>query len=271
MPKNPSLLSTGQFAKLVGVSKHTLFFYDEKDIFSPLLRKDNGYRYYSIRQIETFLVISSLKDLGMPLEDIKSYLTSRSPDALVQLLDKETHKLDKRINHLKGLKEMMEEKKSVTKKAMDADLSVFTIERQRKKKLLITEVKDVLNSKQYYEAFQKHYSILYKEGKRSSWLEGLMVPVSETYTMHTGYRGYLYTVVENPAISNHTLTEGDYLIGYFKGDDEAIEEAHHQLISYAKEQGYTFGDYIFEDVVLDELAIRSYNQYVYKLALQIKD
>ncbi|WP_268334816.1 MerR family DNA-binding transcriptional regulator, partial [Bacillus inaquosorum] len=35
-------LTTGQFSKLMGVSKDTLFHYDRIGIFSPELKADNG-------------------------------------------------------------------------------------------------------------------------------------------------------------------------------------------------------------------------------------
>ena len=54
-------LTTGEFATLVGVTKHTLFHYDKIGIFSPELKRSNEYRYYHIFQVETFYVITSLK------------------------------------------------------------------------------------------------------------------------------------------------------------------------------------------------------------------
>lgn len=32
-------ISTGEFAKLAGVTKHTLFYYDEIGLFSPEIKK----------------------------------------------------------------------------------------------------------------------------------------------------------------------------------------------------------------------------------------
>lgn len=48
--------TTGEFAKIVGVSKHTLFHYDKLGIFSPELKGENEYRYYSAFQVEPFFV-----------------------------------------------------------------------------------------------------------------------------------------------------------------------------------------------------------------------
>ena len=81
--------TTGEFARLCGVKRHTLFHYDEIGIFSPALRGENGYRYYAPAQIEVFHVIAALKELGMPLAEIRSYLDRRSPAALLERLDRE--------------------------------------------------------------------------------------------------------------------------------------------------------------------------------------
>ena len=53
--------TTGEFAKLWGVKKQTLFHYDEIGIFKPAIKKPNGYRYYSYQQFEVFGVISVLR------------------------------------------------------------------------------------------------------------------------------------------------------------------------------------------------------------------
>ena len=64
-------MSTKEFATLARVSKHTLFHYDDIGLFSPEIKNDKNYRYYSIDQLETFDTIRILKDLGMPLKENK--------------------------------------------------------------------------------------------------------------------------------------------------------------------------------------------------------
>ncbi|MCY9072428.1 MerR family transcriptional regulator [Bacillus inaquosorum] len=94
-------LTTGQFSKLMGVSKDTLFHYDRIGIFSPELKADNGYRYYSINQIDVFQVISTLKELEMPLKEIKEYLNKRSPVELIYLLESKKQFLTLKLNSFK--------------------------------------------------------------------------------------------------------------------------------------------------------------------------
>ena len=82
-------LTTGDFARLCGTTKHTLFHYDQLGIFSPAVKGENGYRYYTFPQMDVFYVISTLKELDMPLSQIKAYLDRRSPEELVALLEGE--------------------------------------------------------------------------------------------------------------------------------------------------------------------------------------
>ena len=57
--------TTGEFAKILGVKKHTLFHYDEIGLFSPVVKdEENNYRYYFVWQMDTFEVIRALQKLG---------------------------------------------------------------------------------------------------------------------------------------------------------------------------------------------------------------
>lgn len=56
---------TGEFAKLCGVNKRTLHYYDEQGIFSPDHVGENHYRYYSARQLYPFIMIRLLRQMGL--------------------------------------------------------------------------------------------------------------------------------------------------------------------------------------------------------------
>ena len=101
-------LTTGEFAKLCNVSKHTLFHYDDIGVFSPEIIKDNGYRYYSIWQYDTFIIITELRNLGMSLKEIKEYIDNRSPKKLINLFEDRISVLKNKINHIKSFKKSIE-------------------------------------------------------------------------------------------------------------------------------------------------------------------
>lgn len=48
-----------------------MFHYDEIGLFQPAIVMPNGYRYYEVRQMELLDTILLLKELGMPLKEIR--------------------------------------------------------------------------------------------------------------------------------------------------------------------------------------------------------
>ena len=119
--ENSRILTAGEFAKIVGVTKHTLFHYDEIGLFRPEKKGENGYRYYSMAQIEVFDVIYTLKDLDMPLSEIREYLDRRSPGTLLELLDKEQKIVEQKEKRLKRTKEWIIGKRKLIKETETID------------------------------------------------------------------------------------------------------------------------------------------------------
>ena len=46
MNKKRMYMTTGELARIMGITKETLFHYDEIGLFRPAVVKTNGYRYY---------------------------------------------------------------------------------------------------------------------------------------------------------------------------------------------------------------------------------
>ena len=107
--------STGEFAKLCNVNKKTLFHYDEIGLFKPEIVKENGYRYYSIYQLEIFDMIYTLRDLGVPLKEIKSFMDKRNPNSVVELFEYKTNEIENEIKLLRRKQEIMSNKMKLIK------------------------------------------------------------------------------------------------------------------------------------------------------------
>ena len=65
------LYSSGEFAKMAHITKKTLRYYDEHNILKPVVRNENGNRYYSDADFARLQQIILLKYLGFSLDDIK--------------------------------------------------------------------------------------------------------------------------------------------------------------------------------------------------------
>jgi DNA-binding transcriptional MerR regulator len=101
------LLTTGQMAKLHKTTKRLLQYYDEIGLFSPAIKGENEYRYYSYEQSPELEIILSLSELGMKLSEIKDYLTSRSPENLCSLLREQQDLLRKKLKNFQLIDQML--------------------------------------------------------------------------------------------------------------------------------------------------------------------
>ena len=78
----PGALKVGELAKRTGVSVRTLHHYDEIGLLSPSRRTESGHRLYAEREIARFQQITSLRQLGFSLEEIRAFLAH--PDCCPQ-------------------------------------------------------------------------------------------------------------------------------------------------------------------------------------------
>jgi DNA-binding transcriptional MerR regulator/effector-binding domain-containing protein len=70
-------ISIGDFAKMTHLSVKALRHYHDVGVLDPVeIDAYSGYRYYEPGQIVTAQVIRRFRDLGMPLDDIRSLLTA---------------------------------------------------------------------------------------------------------------------------------------------------------------------------------------------------
>ncbi len=58
------LLRIGQVSKLYGISLDTLRHYDHKGLLKPIVDKNNGYRYYSLKHLDILEMILVGNDTG---------------------------------------------------------------------------------------------------------------------------------------------------------------------------------------------------------------
>lgn len=94
------MLSIGEFSNICKVSTKTLRYYAEIGLILPNeINPENGYRYYSIEQLETMLFINRLKSYNFSLEEIKTILKSEElqDEKLYFALNKKKKEIEQQV------------------------------------------------------------------------------------------------------------------------------------------------------------------------------
>jgi DNA-binding transcriptional MerR regulator/effector-binding domain-containing protein len=88
-------LTVGDFSRVSHLSIKTLRHYHQVGLLEPgAVNPDTGYRYYSVGQIPTAQVIRRLRDLEMPVADVKAVLAASDAPARNALIAAHLNRLE---------------------------------------------------------------------------------------------------------------------------------------------------------------------------------
>ena len=114
-------MKISQFATRVGVSDHTIRYYERIGVLKPIKRDTSGYREFGEADILWMEFVLRLKNTGMPIEGIIEYARLRdqgdsTKQARVRILEAHEKKVAEEIAekklHLKKIQEKIETYKS---------------------------------------------------------------------------------------------------------------------------------------------------------------
>ncbi len=272
MDYSDDYFKTGEFAEIVGVSKQTLIHYDKIGLFSPEVTDSNKYRYYSHNQLETFPVISMLKELGVPLEQIKETIKNGSPTVLIDLLSKKKTDIDKKIRRLDWCKKFIDKKINLTEEGNCIRPDTFYIKRFPEEYMIRIETPAGLspNGKHVSASIVKLFNYCKQLGVNSSFEVGGIIPLTQLEKDSYSF-SHLYTIIEKTeSISDLAYdNSGDYLVYYSNEGYGKVLENCHKLLEYAEYKGLSLASCIYEDNILDNLSGRNSDTYMIRLAIEI--
>ena len=78
--------TTGEIAKLAGVTVRTVQYYDSRGILMPSDFSEGGRRLYTQEDLKKLKIICFLRDLGIPINSISEILTSENAEKVIGLL-----------------------------------------------------------------------------------------------------------------------------------------------------------------------------------------
>lgn len=265
-------LTTGEFAKICGIPKHILFHYDQIKLFQPEIIKENGYRYYSFRQYDTFSIISALKRLGMPLKEIKKYMDERNPTKLIDLLNQKSNEVARELVRLENTKREIESLKDLTEKALNVEYNKIQPAYHKELKALRSSFMDNHNDNSYPNFLTE--LIAFRNNSNASMIDFLGASLTTDNIREKRFDSfsYLYTKTNNTDKKSNTLVrkEGWYLQVYYKGSYRNISEIYAELMQYATKHQIKLGKNAYEEYLIFEIGTKNREEYVTLILIEIE-
>lgn len=81
-----SKYTTGEVAKLCGVSVRTVQYYDERGILLPSELSEGGRRLYTEDDLKRMRIICFLREAGLPINSISALFAEENPQSIISIL-----------------------------------------------------------------------------------------------------------------------------------------------------------------------------------------
>lgn len=95
------MLTVTQIAKQFGISRTTILYYEKEELLIPAYRSENGYRWYSDKEIKRLEAITSYRSYGLSVASIRTLL-NRSGESQTQILKDHFNELEREIQNLRA-------------------------------------------------------------------------------------------------------------------------------------------------------------------------
>lgn len=262
--------SVSEFGSICNVARKTLIYYDNIGLFRPALVKSNGYRYYTLQQIETLNIICMLSELGMPLEEIKQHLHRRSPLAARQMLARQEKLIESEIERLYGIQEMLRMRLQLTKEGVSASKG-FRVIVQAEIPLYLSEpfrcdVRELPNEmqSQFYETCKQHLIPL-------TYPTCYLIKKDDLKSGNYHMVSHLCCHLEGRKKANGFMPAGRYLVGYGNYHYGDAFPLYQKMRKYAEKNHLKVGGNAYEEYLLDELSVSDSDLFKVKVSVQLEE
>lgn len=163
------MLTVSQLARLCGLSRTTLLYYESIGLLLPACRSGSNYRRYSAEQLERLRTICAYRDAGLRLSDIRQILDEQSNEA--------TTVLKRRLLELDGEIETLREHQEAILRLLQADDGTWRTSAMTKEKWV-----SIMHAASFTEEDMRRWHKQFEQQapeEHQQFLEYLQIPTEE--------------------------------------------------------------------------------------------
>jgi DNA-binding transcriptional MerR regulator len=264
--KENQLLSISKFSSFTGINRSTLIYYDDIGLFSPMSRGENNYRYYSPKQIITVNFINVLRDMGVPVKEIRELVRNRTPDNIGDLMIRQDQEIKKKIRWLRESQKIIRTLRRLLNIGIVADEDAITVCEMEELPIIIGQENDFGDGHAFYEGF-----IAFCRWAKARKLN-LNYPIG-------GYFDDMQVFLKLPSRPNRFFfvnPDGDehrpagrYLTGYTRGYYGQTNDLPERMDAYARAHSLTTEGPVYNIYLLDEISVSDPDYYLLQVTVRV--
>lgn len=268
--KKSRLLTISEFSRISEISRKALIFYDNTGVFSPKYTAPNGYRYYAHEQIYIISVINILKELGMPLSQVRQYTSDITPENAIALLKEQGVHLSRKIKELQSVRDMLNIKLQKLEEGCGEDMGAVQITHFDETPVFISNdfradrahIPDDIWLDFYMKCKKKQISFGYPEG--------YLVPKDSLIKKQTKEVSNIIAYVNDARYANRILPAGQYITAYGQGGLEDTAAVYSRIFNFIEENHSQIIGGACEERLIDEVGSSEKEGQIIRIRIRIR-
>ncbi|KGO12509.1 MerR family transcriptional regulator [Clostridium botulinum] len=265
--KDKSYMTIKEFSLLTGIKRENLRYYDQIGLFSPELRGENGYRYYTRNQLITSYVIIYLREIGISIAEIKKYIDIRTPEQMFSLFSTQKEHILTEIKKLNRIVEIMQLYVDMAEDAIKYEENSINIEYKKKEPIFLGPM---LSNNPLNDSIISFYNFAAENG-----IDIVGYPIGaiiNTESIESEepllVMQYYFKVGDAP---NSYKPEGKYAVFYGRCAYGESDDFYKKLFTFIKENNLRICSNAYEEYPLNELTTKDEKQYCVKIEVMVED
>jgi len=265
--EDTDLLGIRDFAKYVGTKQSILRHYDSIGLFKPIHRGKNGYRYYSPLQVTTFNMVKVLCTLKTSLRDITALQRNRTPESILDHLEKQEAKFDAEMYRLHESYAITHMYRRLIREALSVDENMIIEKQMPEAPVFIGNENEYNGTKSYFKAFTAFCQYAQKSNINLSYPIGAIFADIDVFTKRSAMPNYFFSTDPRGL---KRIAAGHYLIAYTRGYYGSMNDLSARISEYANERNLCFDGPVYSLYLLDEVSIHNPDSYMARISVRLK-
>lgn len=271
------MLTIGEFSNICKVSAKTLRYYAEIGLILPNeINPKNGYRYYSIDQLEKMLLINRLKAYRFSLEEIKTILESEEllDETLFTALNKKKKEITMQVQKFENTLEQinsdilnLSQGKSIMSYLENIDVQLVEVP----KMYLLSIRKNVLEcefAEEYRICFGKLFQEI-EEKKLTETAPPMVLFHSDEYSPF-GLDTEFAIPIKEYVTGTRDFCPGLCLKTVVHGSYSQLSSVYTKQIEWAKKEGYENNNALYEVYITNPAEVSQENELITEVYFPVK-
>jgi len=261
-------LSIQEFSKISGVESSTLRYWDEIELFSPLMRNpENNYRHYSNVQLLALNFVTTLSSLDIPLKTIADLRDERDPEGLLEILERLEKRMDMEMRDLRERYSIIHARRELIQMGIKIDEGALSVMHLESRQMIVWPRNEYREGDTFLEPLTKHIS------ETNEHHINLSFPVAGRHDDMESFinaPGRPDNFVSIDPIGTYERKAGDYLVGYVRGYYGQLGDLPERMNVYANENSLKLSGPVFTMYLHEEICTADPSQYLAKISVAVE-